>query len=51
MSIFKEPHPGKATRENPAVGSLTGRKDPPPTADRGVSVQHVPNAPGSGGGR
>jgi hypothetical protein len=44
MSIFKDTTTGKATREMPAVGSLTGRKDPPPTDDRGVSVRHVPNA-------
>ncbi len=46
MSIFQTPTPGKATRENPAVGALTGRKDNPPTADRGVSVKHVPSANG-----
>ena len=48
-SIFTEPSPGLATRENPAVGALTGRKDNPPTADRGVSVKHVPNASGRKG--
>lgn len=42
-SVFTEPSPGKATREGQAVGALTGRKDPPPTSDRGVSVRHVPN--------
>ena len=43
MSIFQTPAPPKAEREMPAKGSLTGRKDPPPTADRGTSVRHVPN--------
>jgi len=51
MSIFKTPAPDKAPREGQAVGSLTGRKDPVPTADRGVSVKHVPNANTSNGGR
>jgi hypothetical protein len=43
MSIFQTPAPPKATPSMPARGSLTGRKDAPPTADRGTSVRHVPN--------
>lgn len=42
-SIFQKPQPGKATPSPPAVSSLTGRKDPTPTHERGVSVQHMPN--------
>lgn len=41
-SIFQDPTKGPATRGGQAVGSLTGPKDQPPTADRGVSVRHVP---------
>jgi hypothetical protein len=44
MSIFKTWSPPKAPREGQAVGALTGKKDPPPTQDQGVSVRHVPNA-------
>jgi hypothetical protein len=44
MSIFQTPAPTKAPKEGQAVGALTGRKDPPPTSDSGVSVRHVPNA-------
>ena len=44
-SIFNEEHPGRATPDGrQAVSSLTGRKDPPPTADRGKSVKNLPNA-------
>jgi hypothetical protein len=43
MSIFQTPSPGKATPGGQAVGSLTGRKDPPPTNDRMPGVKHVPN--------
>ena len=43
MAIFKTSSPSKATRENPAIGSLTGRKDLPPTEQRGEGVKHVPN--------
>ncbi len=50
MSIFQTPSPGKATRNGQAVGVNSGHKDPPPTADRAVSVKHVPNADGKKGG-
>jgi hypothetical protein len=46
MSIFQTPSPGKATREGQAIGAVTGRKDPIPPVDPGVSVRHVPNAGG-----
>jgi len=48
MSIFQTPAPSKATKEGQSVSSLTGRKDPPPTQDRGVSVKHMPNADARG---
>lgn len=44
MSVFHNDTTGRAQREFPAKGALTGPKDPPPTADRGSSVRHVPNA-------
>jgi len=46
MSIFHTPSPTKATREGQAVGALTGRKDPPPSTEQAVNVQHVPNTGG-----
>ena len=42
MAVFRQ-GAVKATREKPAVGALTGRKDPPPAADRGHSVKSLPN--------
>lgn len=53
-SIFEDPTRGKAERQNPAVGSLTGKwpVDPdgqtlrPSESDRQKSVRHVPNADG-----
>lgn len=45
MSIFNTPAPSKATvGDGFKVGPLTGRKDPPPTTDRAISIRHVPNA-------
>ena len=44
MSVFHDPTTGKAPSEKPAVSSVTGRKDPLPTADRMISTKHVPNA-------
>ncbi len=46
MSIFQEPHPGKATREGQAVSAVTGRKDPPPSTEERVDVKNRPNANG-----
>lgn len=44
MSIFETPAPPRATPSNgQAHGVLTGRKDPPPTQQRGPSVRNLPN--------
>lgn len=56
-SIFQEPSPGKATRDHPAKGALSGywktREGDSlvPDNHHGSSVQHVPNAGDKGQGR
>lgn len=45
MTVFREPDPGRATPKNPAVGPMSVTY-PPPTSDRGKSVEHVPNTTG-----